>query len=142
MIKAILLFLLTFACSAQMPEQLRTGSMFNGRTWNGLSNDAKMGYVMATFDYAEYAHVVADQKDADKPTMFDLVGKATLIAYVKQIDKLYSDLANVSIPLPFALQYCSAEFSGLRTKQQLETLLIKLRKTAASLAKPLARPGL
>ncbi|MGP8246081.1 MAG: hypothetical protein ACLQVN_16375 [Bryobacteraceae bacterium] len=94
-----------------------------------------MGYVMAGFDYSHNAHLVADEKDANKPTPFDLVGNFSIGDYVKQIDKLYSDLANVNIPLPFALQYCSAEFTGLKTKQQLETLLISIRKVTTSLAK-------
>ena len=129
------LLLLTYACAAQLPELNRTGSMFSGRVWNALSEDAEMGYVMAAFDYSHYAHLVADRKDANKPTLFDLVGNSSIGAYIKQIDKLYSDPANVDIPLPLALQCCSAEFTGLKTKQQLETLLISIRKAATSLAK-------
>lgn len=133
--RVVLLLMLAHACAAQMPELSRTGSMFNGRAWNGLSADAKMGYVMASFDYSHYAHLVAEENDATKPTSFDLVGNFSVGDYIKQIDKLYSDLANVNIPLPFALQYCSAEFTGLKTKQQLETFLISIRKLTMSLAK-------
>lgn len=133
--RVMLLLILAYACAAQMPELNRTGSMFTGRVWNGLSADAKMGYVMAAFDYSHYAHLVADEKDANKPTLFDLVGNFSVGDYIKQIDKLYSDLANVNIPLPFALQYCSAEFTGLKTKQQLETMLISIRKATTQLAR-------
>ncbi len=100
----MLLLALAYTCAAQMPELTRIGSMFTGRAWNGLSADAKMGYVMAAFDYSAYAHVFADEKESNKPTSFDLVGNCSVGDYIKQIDKLYSDLANVNVPLPFALQ--------------------------------------
>lgn len=105
--------------------------MFNGRTWNGLSADAKMGYAMAAFDYSHYAHLVGD----NEPTSFDLIANVSLGTYVSQIDALYRDAANASIPLPFALQYCSAELSGLKTKQQLQALLTNVRNATSSLLK-------
>jgi hypothetical protein len=75
--------------------------------------------------------VAAKQSKARSP--FKLTTGFSVADYAQKVDALYSDAANMNIPLPFAVQYCSIDLAGNRTKQELESSLIEVRKLAKTL---------
>ena len=48
--------------------------------------------------------------------------------YVKELDALYRQRENVLLPVPVAVDYCTATFKGTSSKADLEQKLILLRK--------------
>lgn len=59
--------------------------------------------------------------------------------YTKELNKLYADRENILIPVPWAIQYCTAKFRGDLTSTQLEQLLINVRRTVLALEEPKKR---
>jgi len=51
--------------------------------------------------------------------------------YLKELDKLFAERENLNIPLPLAYQYITTKLRGSSTRQELEQMLIELRKAMA-----------
>ena len=125
-----------FSCliSAQTPDRELTGHMFNGRAWNGFASETKLGYVLAAFDAVHYDDLVGvGSKKSNGPSPFKLTAGFSAKEYIEKLDALYSDADNIRIPLPFALNYCSADLGGDISKQHLELLIMNLRNLATTL---------
>jgi hypothetical protein len=133
---ALLLTIAGCLVFSQTTDQKHTGQMSNGRVWREFTTSAKTGYVLAFFDAFHYDGLVGT---AASPTSsirpFRLTAGFNASDYIEKLDKLYGDAANVNVPLPFALQYCSVELAGKMTTQELENNLLDLRKLASTLAK-------
>jgi hypothetical protein len=94
------------------------------------------GYVLAFVDAVYYNNLIgraANSSVAGGP--FRLTTRFSASDYIEKLDVLYSDVANVRIPLPFALQYCCVELDGKKTACELELNLLELRRLASTLSK-------
>jgi hypothetical protein len=50
---------------------------------------------------------------------------------VKELDKLFAERENLNIIVPLAYQYITTKLKGTSTAQELEQMLIELRKMRA-----------
>lgn len=121
---------------AQTEDPKRTGQMTNGRVWTDFSREQKIAYIFAVFDASHYDALVGTAaKQPNTRSQFKLTTSFSVADYIQKMDTLYSDAANILLPLPFAVQYCSTDLAGEKTKQELESWLIEIRKLAKALTK-------
>ena len=92
--------------SARQESSGFTNGFINGRTWNDLSNAAKITYIYGIVDGANLFQVRMDEQPGLKP--FDaaiwkaketLLTKAATGEVQEQMDAFYADSANARIPM-------------------------------------------
>ena len=125
-----LMLILPMLVAAQDLSELTTGGMANGRLWQKFNESNRATYVMGYIDTLVAKSMTSPRPPEDMKQWYAF--GSNVGDYVKALDSLYSVPENIRIPIPFALQYCTARMNGDMTQQQLEQLLIDHRKLAAT----------
>jgi hypothetical protein len=130
-------FLLIVICSvAADADAERTGTRYNGRYWNSLTEEMKIGYASGFGDgfraigyYLEIANLgepttvtgVTDQKN---DVILDKVYpvSSTYAEIVSMLNRFYSDGANARIPIVAAIHIVKLEASGATVKELAEVI--------------------
>jgi methionine synthase I (cobalamin-dependent) len=115
---------------------MKTGVAFNGRFWDQLSLDGKMGYVIGAIEGIGEVPFHAKKDcacvfDAVVETTKSLYGEKTDALYIETaqaIDGFYKEPANKRIPVIDAMKYVAKKVCGA-TKQELEEYEAALRRS-------------
>ena len=115
---------------------MRTGVSMNGRVWDQLSLDGKMGYVVGAVESIGEVPFHAKKDcacvgDALVETMKALYGEkadALYVETVQAIDVFYKEPANKRVPVIGAMKYVARKMSGA-SKQELEEYKAALRRS-------------
>jgi hypothetical protein len=129
-------FLIGISCAQDMPTMMKTGVSMNGRFWDRLSLDGKMGYVVGVAEGIGEVPFRAPKgcacaADALLDTMKALYGEkadALYVETVQEIDAFYKEPANKRIAVIGAMKYVAKKMSGA-TKQELDEYEAALRKS-------------
>ncbi|MHB0972446.1 MAG: hypothetical protein ACYC7A_22440 [Thermoanaerobaculia bacterium] len=121
--------LATPAFAGKDPE--RTFGIMNGRSWNQMADDTKIGYVAALIDGLKFILII---KEEPTPLLDSAINRFkvdfTHGQIIGQITKIYRDPANLNIPLPFAAEIGVARLKG-ESEAVIEKRLDYLRKNTA-----------
>jgi hypothetical protein len=115
---------------------MKTGLSMNGRYWDELSVDGKMGYVVGVGEALSEVPFHAKRDcgcvlNASVETMKALYGEKADALYfetVQAIDLFYKEPANKRIPVISAMKYVAKKMSGA-TKLELEEYETALRRS-------------
>ena len=120
-----LVFAQTTGSGTIIGSQSITG--WSGRHWEALSSGAKLSYVWGIHDALAFLPVVRDSRVDQRAA--PLWAEGFMVEdYVKEMDALYANRANINIPLGVAFGYCTLKLQGQATASQLEQLLRDDRK--------------
>ena len=111
------------------PAQLRTGRYLNGRAWRSMDTVAKSSYLFGLQDGYRFSGYNNGKPDAFREFAGDIAFKVTPAEVREQIDLLYSDSANVLIPVPAAFGYALRRLDGTPS-ERLNQILAELRRAA------------
>lgn len=123
------LVLATPAFAGKDPD--RTFGVMNGRAWNQMADDTKIGYVSALFDGLRFILII---KEEQTPLLDTAINRFkvdfTHGQIIGQITKIYGEPANLNIPVPFAPELGVARLKG-EPEASIEKRLDYLRKNTA-----------
>lgn len=95
---------------------------------------ASDGYIRGYFEITLQQFKTTQQCSIPtKPDWFD-PQTTTNASLVKEMDRLYQDGANISLPMVYVFQYSEMKLSGA-TKQQLDELLTRAHQIANKVSK-------
>jgi len=129
---SLLLLLAGVSCA-----QVKTGTSMNGRFWDQLSLDGKMGYVVgaadAIFEFGFHVRkdcaCAADVVIESMRALYGQKGDALYVESVQAIDAFYKESANKRITVIGAMKYVAKMMDGA-TKQELEEYEAALRRSS------------
>ena len=118
----------TLGAFAQAPK---LDNLMTGRAWEALPDTVKLFYAVGMRDGLTMA-AYSLPPDVRELMMENTQAKGFNPGdYVKELDRLYSERENLNIAVPLAYQYVTTKLKGASTAQQLEQMLIGLRKIMA-----------
>lgn len=124
------LLLGTLSAFAQTPKS-ETVLLTTGRGWELMPETKKISYVVGIRDGLIIA--ASSLPPEDRNLLRDRTQAKGFNAgdYIKELDKFFAERENLNIVLPMAYQYITAKLKGTSTAQELEQMLIDLRKRMA-----------
>jgi hypothetical protein len=99
----------------------------SGRQWEALPSGAKLAYMWGIHDALAFLPVVRDSKIDQRAAPLWAEG-FMVDDYVKEMNALYANRANINIPVGDGFMYCTFKLQGQATASQLEQMLINQRK--------------
>ena len=129
-------FLIGITWAQDISTLMKTGLSMNGRFWDQLSFDGKMGYVIGAVESIGEVPLHAQKDcgcvlDATIATMKALYGETGAALYsetVQAVDAFYKEPANRRIPVIDVMKYVAKKMNGA-TKQELEDYEAALRRS-------------
>jgi hypothetical protein len=123
---------LTVAAFGQTPDVKHSAGMLNGRFWQDIGLEGKLGYLSAYMDFSTY-NVLTGWKNDKDPSQYKWATGFVITDYLKELDSLYSHTENLNIPVSMAIPYCTVKLRGEASSSAVESLIIDLRKLANSM---------
>jgi hypothetical protein len=105
--------------------------VLTGRAWDALPETAKLFYAQGMKDGLTLAAIWLPPEARDSVVERTQAKGFNPGDYVKELDKLFAESENRDIVLPLACQYVTAKLKGTSTAQELEQMLIGLRRSMA-----------
>ena len=127
----LLLLSFTILANGQSIELDRTADLLNGRAWEKLGTQ-RVAYLLGVVEGIRAAQMIAAVNDANASEAISdalLSKNFTVNDTAKELDTLYSDRANILIPIIIMVTHVTRIFKGTFSKGELERQLIELRKT-------------
>jgi len=125
--RLLVMLTLTFVATGVAQEDLMsTAEMNNGRVWNVATARDKLLYVAGIHDAIIWKAISSPEK-VTKDSVSWAEG-FVVNDYISELDAFYKDTANIRIPLPVAVDYCTRRLRGQVKKDDLEAEVIRLRK--------------
>jgi hypothetical protein len=125
--RLLLILTLSFVATGVAQEDLMTtAEMNNGRVWNVAMARDKLLYVVGIHDSIVWKAISSPEKITNDNVNW-AVG-FVVNDYISELDAFYKDTANIRIPLPVAVDYCTRRLRGQIKKDDLEVEVIRLRK--------------
>jgi hypothetical protein len=101
--------------------------MLNGRFWQDIGLEGKLGYLSAFMDFSTY-NALTGWKNEKDPSQYKWATGFVIIDYIKELDSLYSHPENLNIPVSMAIPYCTVKLRGDSSAAAMESLIMDLRK--------------
>src|SRR5438552_2010607 len=88
---------LAFASGSNAPN--RTGEYLNGRWWRSMNSVGRANYLLGLMDGYQFSGYNNGKAESLRELMGSTVGKVTNLEILEQIDLVYSDSANLIVPI-------------------------------------------
>lgn len=117
----------TLCAFAQVPKSDNV-RMMTGRLWETMPETTKLLYVQGIKDGLTIAAYSLPPEIRESITEHTQAKGFNPGDYLKELDKLFAERENLNIVVPLAYQYVTTKLKGTTTAQELEQMLIELRK--------------